>query len=481
MPNSSNRRSDSYDAVVVGSGPNGLAAAVALAQRGRSVLVLEAQATIGGGARSAELTLPGFVHDTCSAIHPMAVASPFFQTLALERYGLKWIEPPAVVAHPLDGQPAVLVERSVEATAAGLEDDGDSYCRLVRPLVASSAILFRELLGPLSIPRHPTVQARFGLRAIQSAWRLAHGWFTTQRARALFAGVAAHSFLPLRQAPSAAVGLMLLIAGHACGWPLPQGGAQALSNALAELLRSLGGKIVVDCRVSDIDQLPYARVILLDLTPRQVVQLAGHRLPPGYRRALERYRYGPGIFKIDWALSEPIPWSDPNCRRAATVHLGGTIDEIAASEAAAWTQRPSDRPYVLVAQPSLFDPTRAPEGRHTAWTYCHVPHGSTVDMRCQIEQQLERFAPGFRDCVLAQHIFTPATIQLHNENYIGGDINGGAQDFGQLYTRPVAKWRPYRTALPKLYICSSSTPPGGGVHGMCGYHAAQTALNDHFR
>jgi phytoene dehydrogenase-like protein len=470
-----------YDVAVVGSGPNGLAAAIALAQRGLSVVVIEARPTLGGGARSAELTLPGFVHDVCSAIHPMAIASPFFRTLPLEKHGLAWIHPPAAVAHPLDHEPAVLAEGSVEQTAAALGEDEPAYRRLIEPLVAAAPGIFSDLLGPLKWPRHPLADVRLGLRAIQSARRLARRWFRTERAQALLAGVAAHSILPLDRPPSAAVGLMLLIAAHQCGWPLPRGGTQTITDALSAYFRALGGETLVHRRIETIDELDFASVVLLDLTPRQVLRLAGDRLTSRYRRALERYRYGPGVFKVDYALDGPIPWKEMACARAGTVHVGGTIDEIAEAEDAAWAGRVAERPFVLLAQQSQFDPTRAPAGKHTCWAYCHVPHGFRFDMLPRIESQIERFAPGFRDLVLARHVLSPAELERYNPNYVGGDINGGVQDFWQLLTRPTARWRPYRTSSPRIYICSSSTPPGGGVHGMCGYYAAQTALKDHFR
>lgn len=465
-----------YDAVVVGSGPNGLAAAIALADRGRSVLVLEAADTVGGGCRSAELTLPGFVHDTCSAVHPMAVASPFFKSLPLDRHGLEWVQPPLPFAHPLDDGTAAVQHRSLDATADALGPDAHAYRRLMAPLLPAAAGLFTDLLGPVRIPRHPIAAMRFGLWAIRSARGLVGAYFNTEPAKALIAGLAAHSVLPLEKSPSAAIALMLGLAGHAVGWPVPRGGAQKLADALASYFRSRGGEIRTGHRVKSIDELPTSRAVLLDVTPRQVLALAGHRLPATYTRQLARYRYGPGVFKVDWALAGPIPWAAEPCRRAGTVHVGGTFDEVAAAERAAWDGRLSDRPFVLLTQPSLFDPIRAPAGQHTAWGYCHVPHGSTANMTEQIEAQVERFAPGFRDLILARHVTDPAAMERHNPNYVGGDITGGVADWWQLFTRPVARLDPYSTPRPGLYLCSASTPPGGGVHGLCGFFAARSAL-----
>jgi phytoene dehydrogenase-like protein len=453
-----------------------LAAAVALAQRGRSVRVVEAAETVGGGTRSAALTLPGFVHDVCSAVHPMAVASPFFKTLPLADHGLEWVHPETPLAHPLDDGTAAVLERGVDATAEALGSDARAYRRLMGPLVAGAAGLFDDLLGPIRIARHPFLAMRFGLRAVWSARGLANGWFREEPARALIAGLAAHSVLPLDQSPGAAIAMMLGLAGHAAGWPFPRGGAQKIPDALASLLRSLGGEIEIGRRVSSVDDLPPSRTVLLDVTPRQVLALAGHRLPSRYKRALARYRYGPGVFKVDWALAGPIPWRAAGCRRAGTVHVGGTFDEIAAAELAPWRGEHASRPFVLLAQPTPFDPSRAPDGKHTAWGYCHVPNGSAVDMTDPIEAQVERFAPGFRDLILARHTMTTAAMEAYNANYIGGDIGGGVVDWWQLFTRPVARLNPYTTPNPGLFICSASTPPGGGVHGMCGYFAARAAL-----
>jgi phytoene dehydrogenase-like protein len=470
-----------YDAVVVGSGPNGLAAAITLARAGHSVLVIEAAATIGGGTRSAALTLPGFIHDVCSAVHPFAVASPFFKTLPLAQHGLDLVHPPAPLAHPLDDGTVAMLERSIDSTGNSLTQDATAYRRLMEPLAAQAEILFAELLGPLTIPRHFFAAARFGLRAIQPATMLARRTFAGPQARALFAGLAAHAILPLEWWSTSAVALVLGIAGHTVGWPVVRGGSQQLAQSLSGHLASLGGEVVTSSRVKSVDELPEARAVLLDLTPAQVLRLAGHRLPAGYVRRLGRYRYGMGVFKLDWALNAPIPWRLPACARAGTVHLGGTLEEVAASEAAIFRGEHPERPFVLLSQPSLFDPTRAPAGRHTAWAYCHVPNGSTVDMTARIEAQVERFAPGFRDTILARHAMAPADFQSYNENYIGGDINGGSQDIRQLFTRPVARLVPYSTPSPGLYLCSSSTPPGGGVHGLCGYHAAQAVLRGALR
>ena len=464
------------DAVVVGAGPNGLAAAVEMARAGLSVRVLEAADTVGGGARSAELTLPGFVHDVCSAIHPLGIASPFFRSLPLADHGLEWVEPPAALAHPFDDGGAALLARSPDAAMPTLGEDDERWRRLFAPLVRDPESLLDEILAPLHVPAHPLTLARFGLRALLPATTVARRSFRGARARGLFAGLAAHSMLPLERPPSAAFGLMLGLLGHAVGWPFPRGGSQALSDALASYLRSLGGEIETGRRVESLAELGETRLVVLDVTPRGLLELAGDRLPDRYRRRLERYRYGPGVFKLDWALAGPIPWRADECSRAATVHLGATLEEIAASEAAPAQNRIAERPYVLLAQQSLFDPTRAPAGRHTAWAYCHVPNGSSVDMTEQVESQVERFAPGFRERILARSALGPADLERSNPNYVGGDINGGLADLRQLLTRPVARWSPYSTPLPGVFLCSASTPPGGGVHGMCGFHAARAAL-----
>jgi phytoene dehydrogenase-like protein len=464
------------DAIVVGSGPNGLAAAIALARAGRSVRLLEGADTVGGGLRSAALTLPGVVHDVCSAIHPLAAASPFLRTVPLERYGVRWIESPAPLAHPLDDGTAIVLERSLVETAAHLGVDKEAWERLIGPFATSAAELMEGVLAPLALPRHPALMGRFALRAIRSAAGLSRSALRGERARALFAGNAAHAMLPLESHGSAAFGIVLAALAHGVGWPFAEGGSQSIADALAAYLRALGGEIETGHPVSSLAELGGAETILLDVTPRQFLALAGERLPTRYRRALARYRYGPGAFKLDYALSEPMPWRATACLRAATVHVGGTFAEIAAAEAEVGRGRHPERPFVLVAQQSLFDPSRAPAGRHTLWAYTHVPNGSSVDVADRVEDQLERFAPGFRDIVVDRHVLGPAGLHAHNPNYVGGDINGGSVDLRQLLARPIAGIRPHRTPLEGVYLCSSSTPPGGGVHGMCGYAAAQAAL-----
>ncbi len=464
------------EAIVVGAGPNGLAAAITLARAGVSVCVLEAAGVVGGGMRTEELTLPGYAHDVCSAIHPLGVASPFFRTVPLTELGVEWIESPAALAHPFDDGTAALLMRSVEETGATLGDDAKRYARIFGPLARTCDAIVPDILGPLGVPAHPVAFARFGMRAGLPASAMARIAFRGPRARGFFAGMSAHSLLPLSQPATAAFGLMLGMLGHAVGWPFPRGGSQKLADALAAHLRSLGGEIETGTRVDSLAELGDAKAILLDVTPRQLVALSGDKLPSGYRRRLEKFRYGPGVFKVDWALDGPIPWTAQDCARAATVHLGGTLEEIAASEREPWRGGVSDKPYVLLAQQSLFDPSRAPEGKQSAWAYCHVPNGSTVDMTERIEAQVERFAPGFRDRIVARSTLGPAQLEAHNPNLVGGDINGGAADFRQLFTRPVARRSPYTTPLPNVFLCSASTPPGGGVHGMCGMHAARAAL-----
>ena len=465
-----------YDAIIVGAGPNGLAAAITLARQGWQVLVLEASETVGGGTRTAEITQPGFLHDICSAIHPLGMGSPFFRDLPLEDYGLRWIQPDLPLAHPFDDGSAAAVHRSLARTAGGLGQDGARYERLFASLVHDWDKLADAFLGPLTFPRHPLTMANFGLRALWPAKTAARLAFGTEQARGLFAGLAAHAIMPLEWPATAAFGLVLGALAHAVGWPMPEGGSQSIADSLAGYLADLGGEIVTDRRVTSLAELPPARAILLDVTPREALRIAGDQLPAGYRRRLERYRYGPGVFKIDWALDSPIPWTAEACRQAGTIHLGPTLDDIAHSERMVWQGKHPERPYVLVAQQSLFDGTRAPAGKHTGWAYCHVPNGSTADMTGAIEGQIERFAPGFREHILARHTMTAHDYERYNPNYVGGDINGGAQDVRQLFTRPVARLDPYRTPLPNLFLCSSATPPGGGVHGMCGYHAARSVL-----
>jgi phytoene dehydrogenase-like protein len=469
----------SADAVVVGSGPNGLAAAIVLARAGLRTVVREAGPVPGGGLRSDELTLPGFRHDVCSAVHPLAISSPFFRTLPLGDFGLQWIQPPAALAHPLDDDPAALLERSLDATEQRLGASGTDWRALHAPFVSAWDDLASDLLAPpLRLPRRPLLLARFALAALRPAVSLARSRLRGRRARALFAGSAAHSFLPLETPGTAAFGLVLSAAGHAAGWPIPRGGSRRIADALVAYFRSLGGEIATGAPVEQLDELRPARVVLLDLTPRQVVRIAGKALPPRYRRALERYRYGAAAFKVDWALDGPVPWKAPECGLAATVHLGGTLEEIAASEAAHPRGAVHRRPFVILVQPSLFDDSRSPAGKHTAWAYCHVPHGYAGDVTERIEGQVERFAPGFGERILARSVLRPADLERRNPNLVGGDINGGMMDLRQVFARPVARPSPYRMPLRGVYLCSASTPPGGGVHGMCGYHAARAALAD---
>lgn len=465
----------SLDAVVIGSGPNGLTAAIAIARAGHSVRVYEAQPTLGGGMRSAELTRPGFVHDIASTVHALVLVSPFLKQLPLATHGLEFAYPDAPFGHPLDDGSAVVVERSVEKTAAALGKDGKAYRELMTPFVESSDRLMETLLGPFSL-RHPIRMAKFGWFAGRSASSLARHKFESERTRAMFAGVAGHSMVPLEKLATSGYALGLVIAAHAVGWPVARGGAQQTSDALAGYLRSLGGEIATGTPIDSLDALPKSRVVMCDVTPRQFMRLAGRRLRGLYKWRLSRFRYGPGVFKMDWALNAPVPWRAADCARAGTLHLGGSFAEIAESERDTWEGRISERPYVLVVQPSRFDPTRAPEGMHTLWAYCHVPNGSTIDMRNRIEAQIERFAPGFRDCIIERSVMTPADLERSNANLVGGDIAGGAADAGQLYTRPMLALHPYRTPIDGVFLCSSSTPPGVGVHGMCGFHAAQDAL-----
>ncbi len=456
-------------AYVIGSGPNGLTAAIVLAKAGLETTIYEAEATIGGGTRSAELTLPGFVHDICSAVHPLGASSPVFNSFPLAEHGLEWIHPPLPLAHPFDDGSAAVLDKSLDRTCALLGSDGAMYRRMVRVMVERWPSLAPEILQPfLHLPKSPLLMARFASLALWPATTTARTLLRTEAARALFAGCAAHSVIPLEAFGCAAFGWTLSILAHAVGWPIPRGGSQQIANALASYFKSLGGKIVTNTRIESLGEIGRPALILCDITPRQFDKITG-----GQR--FSKYRYGPGVLKIDWALNAPIPWRASECAKAGTVHVGGTLDEIAASERTCWTKA-AEKPFVLVAQPSLFDPTRAPAGKHTAWAYCHVPNASKEDMTDRIESQIERFAPGFRSCILARHTFTPAEMEEHNGNLIGGDITGGAQNLKQLIFRPTRRF--YRTPLAGVYLCSSSTPPGGGVHGMCGYHAAQTALRD---
>ncbi len=469
-----------YDAIVVGSGPNGLAAGITLARARKSVLLIEAKNTVGGGTRTRGLTLPGFLHDVCAAVHPLALASPFFRSLDLEKHGLSWIHPPVQVAHPLDDQSAVLLHRSIDKTADELGSDAEAYRKLIGPSVEDWDKLMHDLLKPLGFPKYPRALLGFGPRAILSAVTLTRRWFAGIRARALFAGNSAHSIMPLDAASTAAFGLMLSILGHAVGWPLARGGSQTIADALASYLKSLGGTISVGTPVESYRDLPSSRVVLFDVTPRQLLRIAGSMFPEAYRHRLEQHRYGPGVFKVDWALDAPIPWRDPACLLAGTLHLGGTFEEIAESELLVSKGSVPHKPMVLLSQPTLFDPTRAPEGKHTAWAYCHVPNGCLTDMTARIENQIERFAPGFRDRIIARSVMSPRDMEEYNPNYVGGDIAGGMQRFRELFLAPLGRLRAYSTPVKGIYLCSSSMPPGAGVHGMCGFLAAERALAESF-
>lgn len=464
------------DAVVVGSGPNGLAAAVELARAGLSVRVLEARDTIGGGMRTEELTLPGFLHDVCSGCHPTGIVSPYFRTLPLERHGLRWLQSGVSVAHPLDGEPAVLLRRSLDETARALGRDADAYRRLLAASLREPHALLADLLAPLRIPRHPLRMARFGLPGLLPARVLYRAWFREERARALLAGCAAHSILPFDRLLTGAVGMIFALTGHVEDWPVAAGGSRAIGDALGSYLRELGGTIETGRCVGALADLPPARVVLFDTSPAQLAAVAGPVLPDGYLRRLGRFRYGPGIFKLDWALDGPIPWRDPRVVEAATVHVGGTLDQIADAEGAVARGEHPERPFVMVVQQSQLDPSRAPAGKQTGYAYVHVPAGSTVDQTEVIERQIERFAPGFRDRILARHALRPTDLERDNPNYLGGAISGGSMDVTQFFTRPVARLDPYSTPNPRVFLCSASTPPGPGVHGMCGYFAARSAI-----
>ena len=469
-----------YDAVVVGSGPNGLAAAITLQQCGLSVLLIEGQETVGGGLRTAELTLPGFLHDVCSAIHPLAVESPFFKTLPLQPQGLNYIYPTIAAAHPFDTGDAAILSKSLADTARPLGADEQSYLDLLEPLINDWPAIVNDILGPLRIPGHPLKMAGFGLKAITAAISFSNKHFKTKEARGLWAGMAAHSILPLSNVLTSAIGLVLMSMGHLNGWPFPRGGSQQISNALVTHFISLGGQIQTGFYVNSLNQLPSSHAVLFDVTPRQLLQIAGHRFSDFYKWQLKRFKYGMGVFKIDWALSNSVPFTASVCKQAGTIHLGNTMEEITASEKMTWHGKHPERPFVLMAQQSVFDASRAPEGKQSVWAYCHVPHGSEKDMTDAIENQVERFAPGFKDSILDRHCLNSMQMQAYNSNYIGGDINGGVINLSQLFTRPALRFSPYRTSAKGIYICSSSAPPGGGVHGMCGYHAARRALKDIF-
>ncbi len=469
------------DAVVVGSGPNGLTAAIVLARAGLSVQVFEARDTLGGGLSSAALTLPGYTHDVCAAVFPMAVISPILRELPLQDFGVKWLYPKVSVAHPFADGTAAMIARSLDKTVDSLGADGRAYRRLFAPLLTTSERLWPELLAPLHLPKHPIDFVRFGLKAWRSASGFAQSHFQEARAQALFAGCAAHGAMPLSKLFTAALGLVLSLSAHAPGWPIPEGGAQRVADALVAYARSLGVTFVTQQRIQHLAQLPAARAYLFDVSPSQLAEITGTKLSSSYRARLRRYRYGPAAFKLDWALSEPIPWRAAECRSASTVHVGGTLAEVAHAESSIWAGKLPDKPFMLVAQPSLTDPSRAPTNRHTGWAYAHVPYGYTQDITQLIEARIEELAPGFRDTILARSVLNPAALENHNPNFVGGHILGGVADITQLFTRPVTRWVPYSTPDPAIYICSASTPPGAGVHGMGGYHAARAVLKRRFQ
>ncbi len=469
-----------YDAIVVGSGPNGFAAAITMQRAGLSVLLVEGSDILGGGVRSAALTLPGFIHDVCSAVHPLGQDSPVFKQLNLEQFGLEYLTPEYAVAHPFDDGSAVAIQCSIEETAAQLDNDAANYKKVFSPLVKEWPSLRSAFLGPLHASAPTKTKANFAYYALSSANYFAKHHFNTNALQSVFAGMAAHSILPLNKLTTSSIGIVLNVVAHINGWPLPKGGAQQITNALASYFIKAGGKIQTGCVVNSLQQLPPSCAILLDLTPAQLISIAGDKFSALYKWQLGTYKYGAGIFKIDWALSQAVPFTNDKCRAAATIHIGGTIQEIYDSEATIAKNKHADKPFVLFVQPGVIDTTRAPSGKHTAWAYCHVPNGSRIDMTAAIEKQVERFAPGFRDCVLARHVMNTHDLEAYNPNYIGGDINGGAAIASQLFTRPVLRLSPYRTSAKGIYVCSSSTPPGGGVHGICGYYAARRALKDLF-
>lgn len=469
-----------YDAFVIGSGPNGLAAAIALAQQGLKVKIFEAKDTIGGGTRTLELTEPGFKHDICSAVHPTAVSSPFFKSLPLGDYGLEWIHPDFPVAHPLENGEAVITEKSFENTLARLDSDSKNYRKLFKDFVDSWEYLSEDLFGTLRIPNHPLSMMRFGWYGMFSSNLLSNSFFKQERTKAYFSGLAAHSILPLDNAFTASFGLVLGTTVHSVGWPVAKNGSHSITKALAGFFRFLGGEIELNSHIESLNELPSGKPILFDLTPRQVLTIADNKIPDALKDKLLRFNYGPGAFKIDFALSEPVPWLNEECRKAGTLHLGGSMKEIAYSEKQVWNGEHPEKPYVLVSQPSLFDESRAPEGKHVLWSYCHVPNGSTENMEERIINQIERYAPGFRDIIISTSTMNAMDFEKYNPNYIGGDINGGAQNLKQLFGRPLMKWDPYKLPVDQLYICSSSTPPGGGVHGMSGFNAARSVLKNEF-
>ena len=467
-----------YDALIIGSGPNGLSAAITLARAGLKVKIFEAKATAGGGMRSAELTEPGFLHDVCSAAFPMAAASPFFQSLPLEQLEVQWIHSPAVLAHPLDNGHSVSLQQNTFLQDFGSTQDQDAWESIFKPWAISKSPLFSDFLSPLSVPQHPYRMLRFGLQGIRSADDFAKHKFSSEMAKALFAGLAGHSFLSFDRFFSTAAALVLAYAGQTVGWPIVRGGAQALANALTGYFQSLGGEIETNAVVNSLEELPKCPITLLDVSVNQFVKIAGNKLSESYKGKLFGFKPGPGVFKVDWALSQPVPWKSEECRLAATLHIGGNYNEIAVAEKQVSQGIVPEKPFVLAGQPSLFDATRCPNGKHTLWGYCHVPLGCTVDMTKYIEDQIERFAPGFRDCIISKHAMNPQDFESHNANYGGGDISGGAMNGRQLFIRPTSWYKPYKTSIAGTYLCSASTPPGSGVHGMCGVHAANLALRE---
>ena len=472
---------EDFDAIVVGSGPNGLAAAITLQQKGLSVLITEAKSSIGGGMRSLPLTLPDYLHDVCSAIHPLGASSPFLTTLPLQNFGLEYIYPPIAAAHPFDDGSAAKLVSSITATAQSLSTDAAFYCSLMNPLLRDWPLIVNFILGPLGIPKYPIAVGKFGYYGLASAKKFANHHLNTLQGRGLWAGMASHAMQPLTNAATSAMALVLLLLGHNKGWPVARGGSQSIADAMGKYFVSIGGKIETNFEVTTLRQLPSSRAILFDVTPQQLLNIAGHKFSSFYRWQLKRFRYGMGVYKIDWALDAPTPFKANDCRSAGTVHLGNTLEEIAHTEQITAQGKHPEKPFVLFAQPSLFDDSRAPASKHTAWAYCHVPNGSLKNMTENIEKQVERFAPGFRERILARHVMDTQEVEAYNSNYIGGDINGGVQDITQLFTRPALRLSPYRTSKKGIYLCSSSTPPGGGVHGMCGYHAAERAYKDIFK